>query len=83
MNAWSEDRALVRTNSSAVPSGKPKVGGAVAYRHSSLRFFHQAKNLSGRMPERPARCRHTVELAGARVPFSVEPGIFTPSSNRK
>ena len=41
--AWSEDRALVRTNSSAVPSEKAKGGSIVRCCHSSFVFSAMRK----------------------------------------
>ncbi|QDV87425.1 hypothetical protein TBK1r_64550 [Stieleria magnilauensis] len=45
---------IPETRSGAVPTGKPKGRGTVACRHSSPRFFNQAKNLSSR----PQNDRH-------------------------
>jgi hypothetical protein len=53
--AWSEDRALLRSNPSADQGPRPKGKAAVlrAAALPTLRDWHQAINLRGRMPRLP------------------------------
>ncbi len=59
--AWAEDRALLRSNPSAVPGAKTGVGigssGPLPLPPITLRDWHQAQNLDGTMPSSLRRMR--------------------------